>query len=190
MILLAGIIAGLIAATIRARITKRNFRIPVLKYSWLVILAFVPQFLAFQLRPSSDLIPDAWIPAILVFSQLILVVFVVLNLKGQRGIWLLGTGLLLNLSIILANKGLMPIAPEMVASLYPEAAAGSWAVGERLARSKDVVIPVEKTQLWILSDIFKVPEWLHYPIAFSLGDIFIALGAFLLLFSMSDATGA
>jgi hypothetical protein len=189
MILLAGIVTGLIAAIIRAWITKRKLQVPILRYAWLVILAFAPQFLAFQFRSSADLIPDRWIPILLVTSQLFLVVFITCNLQAHPSIWLLGVGLFLNLVVILGNKGMMPITPEMVTKLFPDAPSGSWTTGERLARSKDIVLPFETTRLWHLSDIFKVPDWLHSPTAFSLGDIFIALGAFFLLFFMTGKPG-
>jgi hypothetical protein len=35
-----------------------------------------------------------------------------------------------------------------------------------------------------LSDYYTLPDWLHYPVAFSLGDVLIAVGAFWLLWSL------
>jgi hypothetical protein len=124
-----------------------------------------------------------------VSSQLFLVAFVARNLQAHPSIWLLGAGLVLNITVILANKGMMPITPEMVTKISPDAPYGFWASGERFAKSKDIVLPLETTRLWHLSDIFRVPDWLHFPRAFSLGDIFLALGAFFLLFSMTGKPG-
>jgi hypothetical protein len=40
--------------------------------------------------------------------------------------------------------------------------------------------------LWWLSDRFLVPQWSPYRVTFSLGDIFISLGAFWLLWRLVD----
>lgn len=116
-----------------------------------------------------------------------LLVFAWLNRRLPGG-WLLGTGLLLNFLAIILNGGLMPISPETVHALVPDAPDGSWRIGERLGRTKDVVLPEEATRLGILSDRFLLPQWMSYPVAFSLGDVILALGAFWLIFSMADAS--
>jgi len=38
--------------------------------------------------------------------------------------------------------------------------------------------------MWFLSDRFMLPGWLQYPVAFSLGDVFIALGIVWLLWTL------
>jgi len=78
----------------------------------------------------------------------------------------------------------MPISPQMVQKLIPDAPQGSWHLGERLGYSKDIVLQPEATRLWFLSDRFSLPEYLNYQVAFSLGDIFIFTGIVLLLWSL------
>jgi len=77
----------------------------------------------------------------------------------------------------------MPITPETVQWLRPDAAEGSWQIGERLGYGKDIVLPRGETILWFLSDQFRSFSSLSYRVAFSPGDVLIALGAFWLLWS-------
>jgi hypothetical protein len=99
----------------------------------------------------------------------------------RPGFWLLGLGLALNLLVILLNGGMMPISPETIQHLYPDAPFGAWQIGQRLGVGKDIVLPIAETRLWFLSDHFSLPEWVSYKVAFSLGDVLISAGAFWLL---------
>lgn len=185
MILLIGIVLGLIAGFIRAKILKQPMHPIHLQGWWLVFLAFVPQLLAFNPPIKSIQIPDQWVAVLLVSSQTILLVFAWLNRKVPGG-WLLGLGLLLNYLVIVMNGGLMPISPETVQSLIPDAPQGTWQIGERLGKTKDIVLPTSAMWLAFLSDRFTLPAWINYKVAFSLGDVFIALGAFWLFWSIPD----
>jgi lipoprotein signal peptidase len=40
------------------------------------------------------------------------------------------------------------------------------------------------TRFWFFSDRFVLPEWMKYHVAFSLGDVFIALGVVWLLWTL------
>jgi hypothetical protein len=95
--------------------------------------------------------------------------------------WLLTLGLALNLAVIIANGGLMPISPETAGQLVPAAAVQSMNVGSRFGFGKDVLLLPEGTHLGWLSDRFLLPGWFAYQVAFSLGDIFVASGIFWLL---------
>jgi hypothetical protein len=149
----------------------------------LVLIAVVPQLLAFEINLTRQWIPDTAIPLILVGSQALLLVFALGNIR-QPGFPLLGTGLALNLIVILANGGWMPVSPETVARIAPDASPGAWEVGRRLGNSKDLVMPAATTRLWLLSDRFAFPGWFPIQVAFSIGDVLIAAGAFWFLFSL------
>jgi hypothetical protein len=183
LILLLAIIVGLLAGLVRARAGGRRLAAPSLQLIWVVPLAFLPQFFAFLLPATRANFSDRWVPIALIGSQLLLLVFAAVNLR-QPGILLLGFGLLLNLSVIIFNGGWMPISPDTVMRLAPNAPPDSWGIGQRLGITKDKVIPVSETQLWFLADRFVLPNWTHYHVAFSIGDVLIALGAIWFLWSL------
>ena len=56
--------------------------------------------------------------------------------------------------------------------------------GERIGWN--VVLPVSSTRLWWLSDHLLMPAWSPYRKALSIGDLFIAGGAFWFLWSLAD----
>lgn len=183
MILVLAVLAGLIAGLLRAALTGQSLQTPALRLAWLVPVAFLPQYLAFGLGVTRRLIPDSLAILFLVGSQLLLLAFAWAN-RGIPGFRLLGAGLLFNLSVILLNGGLMPISPESVTRLVPDAPEGAWQVGERLAKGKDVVLPVAQMRLAWLSDRFFLPNWIPYRVVFSFGDILVAIGAFWLLWRL------
>lgn len=118
---------------------------------------------------------------VLVGSLLLLLIFAWAN-RRHRSFWWLGFGLLLNLLVISANGGLMPISPETVERLGISAPPTGWILGQRLGYSKDILLLEEETYLPWLTDRFVAPAWWPGQVAFSIGDVFIAIGAFWLLF--------
>lgn len=188
MVLAAAVALGLVAGLVRAWVGKRTYRVVDLRFPGLVLIAFIPQWFAFYQSRMGFGFPAEWSPVLLVLSQILLLIFAWLNRK-LPGFWLLGGGLLLNFLVIAANGGLMPISPEAVRQLYPNAPESSWEVGKQLGNGKDIVLPREATNLWFLSDRFLAPEWLRYSVAYSLGDVLIALGAFWLLWTLGGGPG-
>jgi hypothetical protein len=182
MILVAGIVAGLAAGLLRAKLNNLLYQPPQLRCWWLVLIAYVPQFLVFQFAPTSQSIPDSVAPYALVGSHMILILFFWFN-RQQPGFWFLGAGLILNFLVIILNGGMMPISPETINQLSPDPSF-NFAVGERLGNQKDIILLTSQTRLWFLSDIFTLPEWTTLRVAFSFGDILITLGAFWLFWSL------
>jgi len=177
LILLLAIIVGLLFGIIRAWYGKRSFSIPDLRAIWLVLIVFVPQWLAFYLPLTRRLATKELAAVALTTSQLLLLLFIWFNRK-QSGFWILGVGLTLNLIVIGLNGGLMPISPETLTQMKPDQPVKSWLIGSRVGNAKDVVLPTAQTRLAWLSDRFLMPSWFPYQAAFSLGDLFIAIGAF------------
>ena len=150
---------------------------------WLVFVAFIPQFFAFSFYPTQRQIPDNWIPIILVGSQLLLLYFAWVNRKVE-GFWLLGLGLLCNFLVITINGGFMPIPPENAQQLLAPGSDIALTLGERAGLGKDIILSREATHLWFLGDILMLPAWFNYPLAYSIGDILIASGAFWLFWEL------
>jgi len=141
----------------------------------LALLAFLPQALVFFVPQTGQFVSQQWAALILPLSLGILVLFVWCN-RHLQGFWLLGLGLLLNLAVISANGGLMPISPETLTIVHGEQAAEL--IDSRAYGSKSIVLPVEETRLEWLADRFTVPDRLPIQFAFSLGDVLLAAGAF------------
>lgn len=186
MILLLPVFAGLLAGLGRAWVRGSLPHPPRLRMSWLVPLALLPQWLAFYLRVTSERMTDNLAGGILVGTQALLLIFAWSNRK-QPGFWALGLGLVLNFVVITLNGGLMPISPETVIQLVPDAPPDAWQVGSRLGTGKDVVLSVAYTRLWWLSDRFLLPARSPYRVAFSVGDVLIGWGAFWLLWAEGSA---
>jgi hypothetical protein len=150
-----------------------------LRAVWLAPLALALQIplLRTPFCPAQELVG----PQILfLLSHLFLVAFVWLN-RRLPGVWLIGLGVACNLVVIVANNGLMPIAPETVIRINPGASLEQCIVGYHYGYSKDVILPVEQTRLWLLSDALVLPAPFPWPTAFSLGDLLLAAGIVWLL---------
>jgi hypothetical protein len=166
---------GLIGGIVRAWLEKRPYALPVIQRVELALLAFLPQALVFFVPQTGRFVSQQWAAFILPVSLGILVLFVWYN-RHLQGFWLLGLGLLLNLAVIAANGGLMPISPETLTIVHGKQA--EVVIDGRPFGSKNIVRPVEETQLEWLADRFTVPDQLPIQFAFSLGDVFLAAGAF------------
>jgi len=176
LILLLAILLGVPMGLLVARWQKRSWAFPPLRIPWLVILAFLPQFFAFYLPATRSRIPDSWASAGLLSSQLLLLAFCWFN-RHLSGVWILALGLTLNLLVIAANGGLMPISPQTANRLVPQEIVQTVPLGSRFGYGKDVLLMPADTRLVWLSDRFLPPEGFPYQVAFSMGDVVIAVGA-------------
>lgn len=184
MILLMAVTLGLAATLVRARLTHRTLKFAPLKLDWLVIVCVIPQLLAFYLPAIGKFIPDQIIPFIQIVSMLGLVVFSLANFISP-GFWALGFGLMSNFIVITANGGWMPISVDTLQRMFPNQTVDHWITGSRLGQTKDLIMSPSDTRLAWLSDRFTLPAGLPQNVAFSVGDVFLAIGAFLLLWSLS-----
>ncbi len=180
MILLISIAAGWLAGMGYAAVMDKDYQVEELSHSWLVLAAVIPQLLIFQVPVTARLVSAEMAAGLLVISQTILLGFVLMNWR-HVGIQILGIGLILNLLVIIANGGLMPISPESLQALYPDFPASAMEFGVRVGSSKNILLPVSETVLAGFSDSILLPEWFPWTRALSLGDLLVAVGAFWLL---------
>ena len=87
MLLVQAVVAGFLAGQIRAWYGERRLSVPDLRWACLVLLAFIPQWLAFFLPASRNLVPDRLAPAVLVGSQALLLLFAWLPTPADEVIW-------------------------------------------------------------------------------------------------------
>lgn len=176
MILWLGLGAGLVTGLGLSRCRGQPYRSPTLDFIWLVFLGFLPQLIVIYLGNRLVTIPD-WLAALsIVSSQLFLLIFAWLN-RHLPGMSILIVGLVLNLAVMIANGGFMPINPNTAERIVGPERIASFELGSRIGY-KDVLLPESLTRLEWLADRYLPPAWLPYQVAFSLGDIFIAIGAF------------
>ena len=185
MVLLVAVVLGLASGFLRAKFSGRLYQAVEVRYFWLILAAFLPQFFAFYLPATRSIFPDNWVPVVLIGSQLLLLLFAWLN-RRLPGFWLLGLGLLANFIAISLNGGMMPLMPENAARLMPADSSATLQLGERVGFGKDILLDKANTRLWFLGDVFMLPEIFRYPLAFSIGDILISTGAFWLLWRLGS----
>jgi hypothetical protein len=166
MILLVGILAGILVGLGWASRCQVKYEAPALHHLWLVVLAFLPQIG----DPS---------PTQLIISQILFIAFAFLN-RQHFGMKILMAGAILNFLVMATNGGLMPIRPEIANQLISQNVLLDHSLGDRFG-AKDILLLAEQTRFEWLADRFLLPAWFPYRVAFSLGDVFIAVGAFWLL---------
>lgn len=174
MILLFAVAAGLTVGLGLAHRKRVRYEAPVFQFLWLMFIAFGLQFVLPRLSVSTSLFA-----VLLITSQILLFVFALFNhsLPGMKALTL---GAVLNLLVMIANGGFMPIRPQAAAYLVPECSLLDFPAGARFG-AKDIILMPEATRFELLADRFLTPAWFPYQSAFSLGDVLIAAGAFWLL---------
>jgi hypothetical protein len=185
MILTLAILIGLAATALRARLCHRKIQLPRLRLDWLVLISVIPQIVTFQIPQTSHLIPDHVVPAILTISSVGLLVFALANIFVP-GFWAFLSGLAMNFMVILLNGGWMPVNPDTIRNLRPDLDPALIVIGNRVNISKDQIMLRSDTYLSFLADQLYLPPWFPYKFVFSVGDVLISVGAFLLLWSLSS----
>lgn len=120
--------------------------------------------------------PDGreWLPFLLPLAHVLLLPFLLRNLSfwGMRLILL---GLLLNLTVMAANGGLMPVEASAVEAVGRHQ-AGELQLGSAVPGSKNVFLLREDVRLRGLSDIVVLPVPRPFTRAVSVGDFFVLAG--------------
>lgn len=179
MILLLALAAGLAAGRYWAHWNNQPYLFPELRHLWVVFLAFLPQLLIAYLPSTRLLIPDRLASIVLISSLFLFLAFAWSN-RNLPGVPLLTLGLVSNLIAMVANGGWMPISPQTASRLIGVDVLKVLDLGTRFGQ-KDILLLPQNTHLEFLTDRFLPPAWFPYQVAFSLGDILIAIGIVWLL---------
>lgn len=94
------------------------------------------------------------------------------------GFKLIFAGLICNTIVILANQGRMPVSREALITSGQEEAIGGLLAGSSPTHQ---LLQGTTTRLPWLADIFALPAWWPLAVAFSIGDVLIALGVFIFI---------
>ena len=144
------------------RLAEVRFRAP-----WLALGGLALQVLVVSVFP--DL--PGWAAITLhLASYAAVLVFIWCN-RSLPGLWLVGIGGLSNLVVIAANGGVMPASADALRT------AGRTATEEGFTNSEVIRDP----QLEFLGDVLPLPSWMPFANVFSIGDVLIAVGVFVLV---------
>ena len=94
--------------------------------------------------------------------------------RHVRGVWLVALGMLANVVAVVANGGVMPS--------LPHAARAAGIVEPSTYNS----VTTDDPRLRWLVDRWAAPDWIPLANVFSVGDVVLALGAFVLVLSAMD----
>jgi len=158
-----GVVAGLLVGGRITNLARIRFRWP-----WLLVLAVLVRE-AVLLTPLNR-VEGAQYTYLVTLAAI--VAWTIWNLNRLPAIWLITAGSALNMIVIAANRGRMPVAPEIAGTLLRRGTIGQYTVmgsGTNLNFLGD----------WIT--LYPVPE------AYSLGDVLIAIGIAVAVF-ISTAT--
>jgi hypothetical protein len=173
--LIVPVLAAALLALLRGGRLK-NLAVLELRFAWLPLAMFALQF-GFVLFPlgQGELYFRA-VPWVTVSTYMLLILFLALN-RELPGLKLIMLGAALNLAVILANGGFMPVSrAALVRSGHLDKV---FVQGDRayVLGSKDIVLERDQTRLLPLSDVLKVPGAVEVPATFSIGDVLIMIGA-------------
>lgn len=121
---------------------------------------------------------------VLILSQVALSWLLVLN-RHVPGAKLFAVGIVLNVAVMVANGGWMPVTPETYRFVHPDRTVADYS---RPPASKNIVLPRSETRLWLLSDIVRISlPWRQTAI--SVGDVFLVGGAAQFIFQSTSRKG-
>jgi hypothetical protein len=173
--LVVPLVLAVLAGLVRGGDLRRLAQVEV-RHGWLPLAMFALQF-ALVLFPQTE---EARLlglrPAVMIASYGLLLAFLWAN-RGLSGMKLILLGAALNLAVIAANGGYMPVTRAALErsghlDLVVQRGGQDFVLG-----SKDIVLPAEQTRLQPLSDVVSTPAVFPVSATFSFGDLFIMAGA-------------
>lgn len=164
------LIAGVVVAIVVGYLRKgkiSNFENVQFKLWYLVTVAFLIQFISFN----EQIINEELFYILHLLSYVIIMGVFILN-RHLKSVWIVAAGHLMNFLVIAVNQGKMPVRmTDRIMEL----------TGGNPYFDRGHMMLVEETRLKIFADLF-VLDIPVIPISvFSIGDVFLVLGIFLLI---------
>jgi hypothetical protein len=179
MVLAYAVILFIVLALLLRRDISAIGQLPVRGGWWLSMLVlglFMVQAMLVLYVPGQSFFQAA----LLILSQVALIFLFLLN-RHLPGAKLFALGVFLNVLVMAANGGWMPLTPAMHHFVYPNRVVTA---GQRPINSKNIILFSQDTNLWLLADI--VPITLPWRrTAVSAGDILLAAAAAQFIFQAS-----
>lgn len=170
--MLAGIAAAIVVALLRGG-DLRNLGKVRIRRAWLALAALVIQVVLIRLRPDWDAAARVFFP--LTHLAILAVAWLNRDLPGMR---LVAAGVVLNLIVIVANGGFMPMTPEALVRAGIAQSTEAVPLYTRVAHSKGLVLPRDEIALWWLSDTIALRP---IQTIVSVGDLLVVPGVFLFI---------
>jgi Family of unknown function (DUF5317) len=145
-----------------------------LKWIWVVYLALAFQIAAFPGRRMPWTTPDSVAVGLWLASD-VLIIAVVLRNGRLFGVPLVALGFFSNLIAVLANGGHMPALPSAL-----KGAGLHYTVSQNSEKMLHPALP------WLV-DRWAAPSWIPLANVFSVGDVIIAVGGFILALAITGA---
>ena len=180
MILVVAVVLSLVVGLLRGGRLGGLIHLP-LRWAPLAVIAFgVQAYFIYRAPLCGSGVPWGW-QELLLFGSHVLVLVVLWANRKLAGVKWIACGLLLNLLVMIANGGWMPVTPEALIRTGQAGLVSSMTSGIRVQSSKSIVLSQHETRLWFLSDVFVLAKPFPLPSVFSIGDVLVAVGVFLLL---------
>jgi len=149
--------------------------------AWLVLAAVALQYPLVYIHVGGQRVLGLPMAGVLMAASWVVLAVALWVNRRLPGMALIGCGMVLNLLVMSANGGWMPITPEAVSRLNATSKVVMVGATARMWGAKNIVLPRADTRLWWLSDVFVLPPPFPMRVAFSPGDVLIAAGLFWLL---------
>ena len=144
---------------------------------YLILLGFAIQLVIFSQEFSYSKL-NFLTPILYIYSLLILLIFMVLNLQ-YKGIKIAGIGFLSNLVAIVSNGGYMP---QNIPKLELVWGQGKVELLKQAGHFNNAISMSPNTHLNFLSDIIAIPKPKFLMGVYSVGDVFITIGIAIFIF--------
>jgi membrane-associated HD superfamily phosphohydrolase len=144
---------------------------------YLILLGFAIQLVIFSQEFSYSKL-NFLTPILYIYSLLILLIFMVLNLQ-YKGIKIAGIGFLSNLAAIVSNGGYMPQDLMKIELVWGQEKVE---LLKQTGHFNNAILMSPNTHLNFLSDIIAIPKPRFLMGVYSIGDVFITIGIAIFIF--------
>ncbi len=179
MLLLLLILAAFLLAIIKYKNIK-NIEHKNIKLYWLILLGFAIQIAIFNEKFAQSKL-NYLTPTLYILSLIVLLIFLLANFKEYYGIKVTTVGFILNIIVILANKGYMP---QSIKQLALSGQMEKIKLLTKYGHFYNATVMTNKTRLNLLGDRILLSMFGKFKTVYSIGDIIIMIGMAIFVFEL------